>query len=336
MNGKLKRDAKRIIKHFNDLKQASWIGNRFWWPDFLFHFTDIKNAVSILNSGFMLSRNQLELLDRIWEDSASDEIIDRIDAQYTDYVRFYFRPLTPTAYRNEGFRPVHRLYHNAHCPVPVYFLFDLRQIITLEAARFSKGSLAGGNYTFYESAEDIRHLSFTEIYHNAPFRGDDRSHIVNMRPSEVVFPKRVSLYYLKYICCRSQAEYITLQNLLSPTNWDKWKSKVRFRNPHVLFYRRWLHVRDVTLTKELITFDLHSPADLLDYGPYHFMVEIYDSWTHDKYYFECDYVSIVDELPNLRLELNLTETDLSDYSVRLMIDNKLAFSGTYTDDTIPF
>ncbi len=199
MNGRRKRDAHKIIQLFNDLKHAPWIGNRYWWPDFLFHVTDIKNVASILNCGLMLSRSQLESQDITWEDSASQEIIDQTDTRLTDCVRFYFRPLTPTAFRNEGFKPTRRLYQNAHCPVPIYLLFDLKQIIALEKTKFSEGSLARRDYKLYESADDILRFKFKEIYHNKPFTKDEHKRIVNMRQAEVIFPKRVSLHYLKFM-----------------------------------------------------------------------------------------------------------------------------------------
>jgi len=336
MNGKPKQDAQKFVQLFDELKLAPWIGSRFWWPDFLFHFTDIKNAVSILNSGFLLSRSQLELRDQSWEDAASKHIIDQTDTRLTDYVRLYFRPLTPTAFRNEGFKPSNRLYHNAHCPTPIYLLFDLRQIITLEKTKFSAGSLARRDYELFDSAEELLCLNFCDIFHNAPFGDDERNRIINARHAEVVFPERLSLYYLKYICCRSQAEYDTLRNLLSHVNWNKWKSKVRFRNPHVLFHRRWLHVRDTTLTRNHIVFNLHPPTELQDCGPFRLRVDINDYWSQDSYYYDCEYTNIIEELPNMRLELDLKEAHLRDYSVSLTIDDKLAYSGAYTDDTIPF
>lgn len=336
MNGKPKRDARKIIQYFDELKRASWIGRRFWWPDFLFHVTDIKNVVSILNSGFMFSRSQLELRSREWEDAASQKVINQTDSRLTDYVRFYFRPLTPTAYRNEGFKPAPQLYHNAHCPVPIYLLFDLKLIMSLQETRFSAGSLARQDYTLYRNAEDLPHLSFKDIYHNLPFSRNEKSHIVNARQAEVIFPERLSLYSLKFICCRSQAEYDTLRNLLSPVNWNKWKSKVRFRNHHLLFNRRWLHVRDATLTRNHIVFNFHPPTETQDCGPFNLRVDINDNWSRDNYYFDSEYENIVSELSNLRLELDLSETNLRDYSVTLTIDDKLAYSGNYTDDTIPF
>lgn len=87
MNGDHKNGHEKILAHLDYLKTAPWLTSTSWWPDFLFHFTDIKNVVSILNSGFLLSRRQLALRDKNWEDAASPKIIGRTNPDITDYVR---------------------------------------------------------------------------------------------------------------------------------------------------------------------------------------------------------------------------------------------------------
>lgn len=209
-------------------------------------------------------------------------------------------------------------------------------ILSLEKTRFSDGNLARHGAILKDSSEDFLKLQFQDIYHNIPFGHEDRDRFVNARQAEVVFPKRLSLYYLKYICCRSQAEYDTLRTVLSTTVWTKWRDRVRFRNPHTLFHRRWLHVANSTLTKEFITFDFHQPVEAADSGPFNIRVEIGDKWSHQKFEFERQFQDIVEEIPNMRLSLDLSDTSLSDYDVSLTIDGKLAYSGTFTDDVSPF
>lgn len=331
-----KNDSGSFLSHLNGLKQQDWLGVRQWWPDYLFHFTDVKNVVSILNEGFLLSRDELKRRDLGWEDAASTEIIERTDTYITDYVRFYFRPLTPTAYQNEGFRPKPNLFQTAHCPVPIYLLFDHRALITLEKTMFSNGSLARKNYAVFRSANDFRQLDFKKIYHNQWFTEKDKQEIVNSRHAEVIHPKSVSLKYLRYICCRSQAEYETLRNLLSPVIWNKWRPLVRARNPHLLYNLKWLHVKEATLTKRLIALEFNTPTAEYDYGPYEMRVDIYDLRSSNKFFYQSSFENIVDQLPTRRLELQLDDTRLIDYRVILTIDENLAYSGIYTDDRSPF
>lgn len=131
----LKPDAELIVQHLKELEKS--LGkSRSWWPRFLFHFTNIDNAVKILESGSLMCRSLLEKSGEMETDNASPEIIERTDDKWKEYVRLYFRPRTPTQFRNEGFRPEGQRTLNAHCPVPVYFLFDARKMLA-RSRRFS-------------------------------------------------------------------------------------------------------------------------------------------------------------------------------------------------------
>ena len=167
--------------------------------------------------------------------------------------------------------------------MPVYLLFDCREIITLDVAKFSAGNLARRGQPLYDSASDFLGLNFADIYHIGPFADDEKDRIINARHAEVVFPKQLSLFYLKHICCRSKAEYDSLRNLLSNVNWNKWKSKVHSRNPHSLFNLEWLHVTSVTLKREQIIFELHRPSRADDHGPFNIRVDIDDAWSQGSF-----------------------------------------------------
>ena len=63
-----KPDADRILRHLEALKQTAWLGEaRAWWPNYLFHFTDLENAAAILEEGKLLARSRRAMLT----DSAS-------------------------------------------------------------------------------------------------------------------------------------------------------------------------------------------------------------------------------------------------------------------------
>ena len=331
-----KSDSQKFLAFLDKLKQAPWLGNRKWWVDFLFHFTDIRNAVSILNSGFLFSRDEAKRQGIDFVDSANSQIIDQTDATLTDKVRFYFRPRTPTLYRMEGFKPLNQRYEDAHCPVPIYFLFNIRRIISLNDTSFSDGSLARRGHNLSTTADEFTQLPFEDIYHDTRFSSEDRDRIINARQAEVIYPKRIPLNYLNYICCRSQAEYETLYNLLAPVVWNRWESKVRTRNPHLLFNQEWLYIKDVTLEKESIYINFKRPSDTDFYGPFKIRVDITDLWSGEPYWFEQKYSNIVAELENTRLNLDLSGRNISEYAVRVSIDGKLAYLGRYTSDDIPF
>lgn len=102
----LKRDADSILAFMQGL--ASDLGlddNRKRWPIWLFRSDHVENTAAILNGGELLSRALAEQQGLIVKDSASQQHIDELTQSQRRYVRLYFRPRTPTQFRNEGIRP---------------------------------------------------------------------------------------------------------------------------------------------------------------------------------------------------------------------------------------
>ncbi|MGN0507314.1 MAG: DarT ssDNA thymidine ADP-ribosyltransferase family protein [Lachnospiraceae bacterium] len=97
-----------------------------WWPNFLYHFTDVHNAANILHSGWIYSREKAKVQDVMKNDNASQAVIEATSDESKCYGRLYFRPLTPTQYHNEGYKPVEvrKSELNASCPVPIFFCFS--------------------------------------------------------------------------------------------------------------------------------------------------------------------------------------------------------------------
>lgn len=234
-----KPDAEKILAHVEHIKEQPWLTkSQQWWPDYLFHFTDILNAVKILNNGVMFSRLQLEKNKESITDIASKKVIESTDLKWKDYVRLYFRPHTPTQYNNEGFRPKEQRKLESHCPVPIFFIFDAKSIMTNQETLFSDGNLAAGARTG-ESSNFFLSLPFEKIYHDRSLCGlsdREKRNIIFHRHAEVIIPKSLDLSSLKFIWCRSQAEYETLIHLLSPKIRQKWQKKIGVGNKPILFY----------------------------------------------------------------------------------------------------
>lgn len=114
---------------------------RAWWPRFVYHYTDVNNAINMLNTGVLYSRAEAVTRELMVNENANPEIISSTDQEHLDFVRLYFRPRTPTQYVNEGIKPPSQR-GNGHCPVPVFFVFDLVGVVGRDDARFSKGTLA--------------------------------------------------------------------------------------------------------------------------------------------------------------------------------------------------
>src|SRR5215207_7521202 len=78
--------------HRGELRTSLWTD----CPNYLFHLTQLDNAVSILRMGRLLSRQRATELSLDLAENASPEIIEQTPAHIHQYVRMYFRPRTPT------------------------------------------------------------------------------------------------------------------------------------------------------------------------------------------------------------------------------------------------
>ena len=118
------------------------LGNLEWWPRYVYHFTDVHNAASIIQSGCLYSREEAVRRGLMRVDNASLEIIKQTRPEHLKYARLYFRPRTPTQYRNEGIRPISQRELGAHCPIPIYFCFDALTVLAQNDTEFSDGNMA--------------------------------------------------------------------------------------------------------------------------------------------------------------------------------------------------
>ena len=95
-----------------------------WWLKFAFHYTDVRNAANIIETGHLYSRNKALEDDSMTNDNANPDVIAQSSDSH-DWVRLYFRPKTPTQYRNEDIKPA-STQGDGHCPVPVFFFLTWR------------------------------------------------------------------------------------------------------------------------------------------------------------------------------------------------------------------
>ena len=328
----IKVDSQCIIDYVDNLKKSSWLGSsRSWWPDFVYHFTDVHNAVKILDTNQLLSRGVLETLGHMAIDNASPDVIYNTDNRWKEYVRLYFRPRTPTQYNNEGFRPINQLkLGGAHCPIPVYLFFDSKSVLCRENASFSEGSLAAqGHVNVYYNCEGLNKIPFNLVYHDGPMYPEEKSKIKFHRHAEVIVPREMNLSALRYIWCRSNAEYETLMNLLG-NNSRKWAGRVGVGTKLNLFFREWTFIEEANLMNDTIIFKFNPTTRAP--GPFTAKVEIYEKATNITY-------TWVDENYFANDKLNLSLTNLkcpNDYKVKLFFNDNLAYYGNHKEDSILF
>ena len=275
----------------------------------------------------MLSRTQALALQQLHVDIASPEIIANTNQTWQDYVRLYFRPKTPTQYRNEGFRPITQQTYHAQCPVPVYLIIDAMEILSKVGVLFTDGNVVAGaqptgNIDFFKA------IPFETVYHSGPFDNSIPNRIVYHRNAEVLAPEQLSVSAIRYICCRSQAEYETLLELLPPRTQSQWEARILVRPDLNLFYGRWSFVEQVEMTKEsvLFRFNVGDPP-----GPFRARAKLVESFTGNRPIWRNDEFIVPEAF---RLPLNFQ--DPQDYVIKLFLDDRLAYYGRYQEEHLPF
>ncbi|MFD1124851.1 DarT ssDNA thymidine ADP-ribosyltransferase family protein [Lentilactobacillus raoultii] len=250
----------------NDVKSGDIPTNlnglkRRLWPNYCYHFTNLDNALKILESGYLYSRKQAMLRGIMKNDNANQDIIANTQSKIFDYVRLYFRPQVPTLFDNEGFR-ARKYYRNAHCPFPVYFLFSFPDVLNLHESCFSPVSLAIHQAPrLYTEPEKFSRLPFDLIYNDSAFPSSERQNYVHHEQAEVIVKQQLSLSYLKKIVVRSVAEKDTLERLLLDKGLNKFLDQIEIDEDGIFFFKRWTYMDDVTMRSDEIKFSIRIGQD---------------------------------------------------------------------------
>ena len=257
-----KADIERHIE-----KWSARLGNLDWWPRFVYHFTDVQNAASVIQTGYLYGRAEAERHSLMKVDNASQAVIQRTRSEHLKYVRLYFRPRTPTQFNNEGIRPINqRGPAGGHCPVPVYFCFDALAVLSQDATEFSNGNMASGRAAHSGERDFFLGIPFDLVFHNRWFTPEERDEIVFRRHAEVLVPRSLPLEpSVKFIACRSAAERQTLLHLLPTDLRPEWSPRTRL-GEQGLFERRWTFVEEVVVVDGTVIFRFNP--NTLTPGPF--------------------------------------------------------------------
>lgn len=96
-------EVEKISKLIDSLCERSYSIDRNI-PRYLYHFTDIENLISIIESSSICSREYAIENNLMKNDNASSEVIHKTSSVNKNFVRLYFRPKTPTQFHNEGIK----------------------------------------------------------------------------------------------------------------------------------------------------------------------------------------------------------------------------------------
>lgn len=163
---------------------------------YIYHFTHLFNAIEVIKSRKILSRDRAEELGLLKFDSAGS-VVMRSNLAHP-FARFYFRPCTPTQYYNEALgadsrlgemgygRPIYdeftgekhfpRVWKSKYpkalglglpkCPIPVFFRFDLEEVISVmpELCYYSDRNMQSNNPCVYKIVDTPNHLGVDYLY----------------------------------------------------------------------------------------------------------------------------------------------------------------------------
>ena len=149
---------------------------------YIYHFTHLFNAIDVIQSRKILSRDRAVELGLLKFDSAGSVISRSTKAH--KYARFYFRPCTPTQYYNEALGADSELgYYNWNgvwkskydgayrlglpkCPVPVFFRFDLEEVLAVmgEKCFYSDRNMQSDCPAIYHVLSSPEHLMTAYLY----------------------------------------------------------------------------------------------------------------------------------------------------------------------------
>ncbi len=161
---------------------------------YIYHFTHFYNAIEVIRTKKILSRDRAQELGLLRFDSAGSVVLCSSLAH--PYARFYFRPCTPTQYYNEalgadsklgeyGPKPVYDEFGNKYwvdvfkskypkalnlglpkCPVPVFFRFDIEEVLSTmpDLCYYSDRNMQSNNPHLYKVIENAESLCVDYLY----------------------------------------------------------------------------------------------------------------------------------------------------------------------------
>jgi len=208
------------------------------WKGSIYHYSHIDNAVEIIKSRKIQSRNKANIKG----DAAGNVVHLRNDAH--DYARFYFRPHTPTQFYNEflgkntsdGYDSKNNSwvswYEKARglgfpkCPIPIFFRFSLQDVLFKDKVQccISNGNMQTGSTQFGNIEKMINKFGFEDLYYTPQQYAtkEDYNRYRNYAQQEFLVKDELSFNDLRdfEIVCPSESDRALLINLLGREHED--------------------------------------------------------------------------------------------------------------------
>lgn len=155
-----------LTKFYNELKS-----NCYGKP-YVYHFTHMFNAIEVIRTRKILSRNRANEL-RLLKYDAAGSVVHRSSKAHP-YARFYYRTGTQTQFYNEclGKQRNTKYYQSAlsnglpMCPMPVFFKFDLQEVLSkhTNTCYYSTGNLQTNWANVYKIVDDPCCIDAVHLY----------------------------------------------------------------------------------------------------------------------------------------------------------------------------
>ncbi|MCT7973676.1 DUF4433 domain-containing protein [Laspinema olomoucense] len=201
------------------------------WKGYIYHFTHVENAVSIIQAEKLQARNYCPNFC----DSAGSNLIGQTVNDVKNFARFYFRPKTPTQWHNEALgKRRNNIY--ALCPVPIFFRFNLKKVLQTQGSRcaLSNGNLASASSNYGNTANFVeQYFDFDNVYSTIKEVGQETF----MRAAQQEFIVHHCLDFTQLnleditIVCRTEQDRQTLLNLVGKDS--KYASQIKIEEDAV-------------------------------------------------------------------------------------------------------
>jgi hypothetical protein len=155
----------------------------------------------------------------------------------------------------------------------------------------------------------------------------DKKSIIFHRHAEVIVPEVLDLSSLKYIICRSQAEFETLIQLLPEQKRLDWIDRIYIDTRSLFFFYEWVFISKASLSSSSINLHFNPSSQELYSSPFNARLEIIEVKTNKKYIWEQK-----DFRARETLEFDLTNLEYPDhYEVSFFLDDNFAYGNTYIE-----
>lgn len=151
------------------------------------HTANLSNFISIFNSGFLYSRDELIKQNIPFEDNAMQEIIDSTSYFIKEKTRFYYRPITPTNVS------AYKYYKQKH---PVIMVFN-PDLIFDDDTCFCNGCARAIDTDITKDPQTAIQFNWDSIFDTTPLsqiqdNDNNANYPIHDRNAEFLYPNKVS------------------------------------------------------------------------------------------------------------------------------------------------